>query len=109
MQISGSSEGIKKKGVKTASDIGASGKDIELGEKEEPEKGVTEALLVREKIRCRRKFLSEMRKGQNQNRTLVKKEMLQTVLLMWVVNLAKRERQKKSLKLMLLLKKKMFW
>ena len=37
--------------VETASDIGASGKDVERGEKEEPEEGVTEALIVLEKSR----------------------------------------------------------
>ena len=47
--MSGSSEGIEK--IEMALDIGASGKEVKLGEKEEPEEGVTEALLVFEKFR----------------------------------------------------------
>ena len=55
MQMSGSSEEVEKKVVEMASDIGASGKEVELGEKEEPEEGVTEALLVLEKIQIEEK------------------------------------------------------
>ena len=46
VQMSGNGEWVENKVVKTASDIGALGKEVELGEKEDPEEGVTEALLV---------------------------------------------------------------
>ena len=48
--MSGNGEGVEKV-IETASDLGASGKEVEQGEKEEPEKDVTEALLVLEKSR----------------------------------------------------------
>ena len=60
MQMSGNGEGVKKKVVKTASDEGASGKEVELGEKEEPGEGVTEALLVLENIQIEEKTFWEM-------------------------------------------------
>ena len=41
--------------IETASDLVASGKEVELGEKEEPEKDVTGALLVLEKIQIEEK------------------------------------------------------
>ena len=51
MQMSGNGEGIKNKVFETALDLGYSGKEVELVEKEEPEKDATEALLVLEKSR----------------------------------------------------------
>ena len=38
MQLSGNGEGVEKKVIETASDLGASCKEVVLGEKEEPEK-----------------------------------------------------------------------
>ena len=55
MQMSGNGEGIEKKVVETASDIGASDYEVKLVEKEEPWKGVTEALFVLEKIQIEEK------------------------------------------------------
>ena len=45
MQMSGNTEGAKNV-VETASDLGASSKEVELGEKDEHEQDVTKALLV---------------------------------------------------------------
>ena len=50
MQISGNGERVKKKTIEIASDIGASGKEVELGEKAEHEQDVSDALLVLEQI-----------------------------------------------------------
>ena len=55
MEISGVSEGVEKKVIETASDKGASGKEVELGEKEEHTQDVTE----------RRKLLWKMLKKQD--------------------------------------------
>ena len=60
MQMSSDGEGVKNQVFKTASDLGASGKEVQLGQNEEPEEGVTEALLVLEKVRQRRKLLWRM-------------------------------------------------
>ena len=51
MQMSGNGEGVQMKVIETDSDLGASDKKVELGEKEDHEEGETEALLVLEKIR----------------------------------------------------------
>ena len=48
------------KGSKS-SDLGALGKEVKLGEKEDHEKNVTEALLVLEKNRLRRKLLDAVK------------------------------------------------
>ena len=53
--MAGISKGVEKKVIETASDLVASGKKVELGEKEVPEKDVTEALLVLEKIQIAEK------------------------------------------------------
>ena len=53
--MSDNCEGVKKKLIETASDLGASGKEVELGDKKEPEKDLTEALLVLEKIQIMEK------------------------------------------------------
>ena len=53
--MSGNGERVKKKVIETASDVSASGKEVEPGEKEENEKDVTEALLVFEKIQIEEK------------------------------------------------------
>ena len=58
MQITGGGKGIKKKVVETVSDTGVSGKVVDLGEKEEPEKNITETLLVFEKIHIEEKTSS---------------------------------------------------
>ena len=55
-QESGSGKGVEKKLFNIASDMGASGKEVELGEKEEPEEVVTEALLVHEKSQMKEKM-----------------------------------------------------
>ena len=65
--MSGNGEGVKRKVVKTASDIGASRKEVELGEKEEPEDGVTEALLVLEKNQIEEKtFLGDAKRTESE-------------------------------------------
>ena len=46
MQISGNGKRLEKNAVEIASDIGVSGKEVELGEKAEHEQDVTDALLV---------------------------------------------------------------
>ena len=51
IQMSGNGEGVKKKVIEIASDLGASGKEVELGEEEETKKDVSEALLVIKKSR----------------------------------------------------------
>ena len=53
--MSGNGEKVEQKVIETASDLGASCKEIELGEKEEPEKDVTDALLVLEQIQIEEK------------------------------------------------------
>ena len=53
--MSGNGEKVEQKVIETASDLGASWKEIELGEKEEPEKDVTDALLVLEQIQIEEK------------------------------------------------------
>ena len=55
MQMSGNGEGVEEKVIETASDLGASGKEVELGENEGPEKDVTEALPVLEQIQIEEK------------------------------------------------------
>ena len=47
MQILDNGEWFQKKVVETASDLGASCKEVEFGEKEEPKKDVTEVLLLK--------------------------------------------------------------
>ena len=48
-------EGVKKKVIETASDLDASDKKVELHKEEEPEKYITETLLVLEKIQTEEK------------------------------------------------------
>ena len=50
---------VEKKVIETASDLGVSGKEVEPGEKEQPEKDATEALLVLEKIQIEEKISFE--------------------------------------------------
>ena len=51
--------------VETFFIIGASGKVVEMGEKNDHEKDVTEALLVCEQIKIEEKLLWKMLKGQH--------------------------------------------
>ena len=105
MQMSSNGEGVQKKKVKTASDLCSSGKEVELGKKEEPEKDVTEALLVLEKIQIEEKTsLGDVKRTESEQ-DIDEEQDVQNVLLLKVLNLAKMQRQKTSLKLLLLLKK----
>ena len=63
MQMSGNGEEDKKKVTETAPDLGDSDKEVELGEKEEHEQDVTEALLVLETIQIEEKTSLEDVKG----------------------------------------------
>ena len=56
MQISHNCERVEKKVSEIASDIGASGKEVQLGEMAEHEQDVTETLLVLEQIKKEKKF-----------------------------------------------------
>ena len=53
--MSACGEGVEKKVIETASDLGASSKEVEPGEKEEHEKDFIEALLVLRKIQMEEK------------------------------------------------------
>ena len=49
--------------VETTSDLGTSGKEVQLGEKEDLEKDVTETLLILEQIQIKEKTSLEDAKG----------------------------------------------
>ena len=65
--MSGSGEWVKKKMVEIASDIGTSGKEVELGENEEPEEGLTEAMLFLKKTQIEEKTsLEDMKRMESE-------------------------------------------
>ena len=55
-QMSGKGEGVQKKVVETASDLGALGKEIEMGEMEDHEKDVIKVCLSLNKSRSKRNY-----------------------------------------------------
>ena len=61
-QISGNGEGVEKKVVEINSNIGASGKEVKLGEKAEHEQDITEAVLVLEQIQIDEKTFLDQKK-----------------------------------------------
>ena len=99
-QISGTGEGVQKKVIESASHISASGKEVELDEKEEPKNYVAEALLVLEKIQIKEKSSLEDVKGMESEQVIGEIQDVSKDTYMESVELSKET---------LLLKKKMFW
>ena len=107
--MSGNGEGVDKKVVKIASDIGASGKEVEPDKKEEPEEGVTEALLVLNKNQIEEKTsLGDVKRTESEQDIGEEREVSKSTSIVGV-ELGKEAETEEVTKAAVVVEKKMFW